>query len=102
MGIAQGEVQISKQGCDIKRDGPVKHAETEGRKQPCSDPDLHTSENLASPRWGSLMLRSDPNLLRKTRSASIPHISQIQRAWDIVCVPKRSGSNTGARRRPIY
>jgi len=82
---------------DIKTEEPATHADKEGRKQFCSDQDSHTKENQGAPRWGSLLLRS------RTRSASVPHISQpIQCAWNIVRSPNRSGSNTGARRRPIY
>eukprot|EP00746_Dinoflagellata_sp_MGD_P125162 gnl/MRDRNA2_/MRDRNA2_59875_c0_seq1.p1 gnl/MRDRNA2_/MRDRNA2_59875_c0~~gnl/MRDRNA2_/MRDRNA2_59875_c0_seq1.p1 ORF type:complete len:274 (+),score=40.44 gnl/MRDRNA2_/MRDRNA2_59875_c0_seq1:71-892(+) len=74
--LAQGEVPLMKQGL-------VKHAENKEHQQFCFDRDVHTKENQAA-----------------RRSASVPHI------WaDIsypLSVPKRSDSNTRARRKPVY
>eukprot|EP00746_Dinoflagellata_sp_MGD_P125487 gnl/MRDRNA2_/MRDRNA2_60248_c0_seq1.p1 gnl/MRDRNA2_/MRDRNA2_60248_c0~~gnl/MRDRNA2_/MRDRNA2_60248_c0_seq1.p1 ORF type:complete len:391 (+),score=69.48 gnl/MRDRNA2_/MRDRNA2_60248_c0_seq1:71-1243(+) len=93
--IAQGEVPISKHGCDIKKGGLVTHDAKEelgktfkeGRNQDCCEKDsrkLNANENKAAAR----------------RSASVPHI-WANTSYP-VSVPKRGVSNTRTRQKPIY
>lgn len=105
---AHGGVQIHNKGCsaqvwkkgsDIKVQGQAKHAACKPKAsymretfmlgsgsacnlEPCPNQDLHDKENHSVPRRG--------------RSASVPNISPP------ISVPKRSGSNTRARRQSIY
>jgi len=113
--LAQGEAPFLKQGRDIKKGGPLKHAGKEllgktfkdGHKQFCLDEDLtklNGKDHQAAARLG--------------RSASVPHIwantsHPIREEEEdslllmatlraAISVPRRAVSNARTRRKPMY
>merc|ERR1719335_519791 len=95
--LLQGEVPFLKQGRDIKKGGPLKHAGKEllrktfkdGHKQFCLD------ENLTK-----LNDKEDQAAACLGRSASVPHI-WANTSYPI-SVPRRTVSNTRTRQKLIY
>jgi hypothetical protein len=92
--IAQGEVPVSKQGCDTKEGGLEKHAGKDLGKT------LKEVENQFCFEKNAGKLNSKEHQAAARRSASVPHIwANISYP---ISVPKRSVSNTRTRRKPIY